>query len=134
MAIAKSQTQVTWTSSNSSTITSGSNDTSDAVSISDSAFNGLVEVKVDNSGTPASGDECIIKILHTLGDPDADPDSADEYATVEHAIPIVCDTNVEDPVIVTVPVNTAATSFKVYAENNGASSMVVSAQYSEQTA
>lgn len=133
MAISKSQTQVEWSSSASSTITSGNNDTSDVVAISDDAVHGSVQIKADNQGTPTSGDEVEIRILYTLGDPDADPDSADEYDTVEHALPILLDTNSEDPAIKTVAIDVAAKSFKVYADNQAASSVIVSAQYSEQT-
>lgn len=133
MAIAKSQTQVEWSTNDTVSVGSGSNSTSDAVSISNTAVAGSLQIKADNAGTPTSGDEVSIKILYTNGDPDVDPDSADEYDTPAHALPIVLDTNAEDPAIKTIAINTSAKGFKVYADNQAASSVTVSAQYSEQT-
>lgn len=133
MAISKSQTQVEWSGADTKSVSSSGNATSDAVVIADTAIAGSLTIKADHSGSPASGDEILAGILYTTGDPDVDPDSADEYDTPGHALPIVLDTNTENPAIKTIPVDTSATGFKLFVENDGASSITVSAQYSEQT-
>lgn len=133
MAIAKTQTQVEWASADTKAVTTGSNATSDAVAIADNAIAGSLTIKADHSGSPASGDEILAYVLYTTGDPDVDPDSADEYDTPGHVLPIVLDTNTEDPAIKTIPIDPAATGFKLRVENDGASTITVSAQYSQQT-
>ena len=68
MAITKEQDQVKWSASNSTSVSAGSNDTSDEVAIHDTAIGGRVVVKADNAGTPAAGDVLFIKILYEIGD------------------------------------------------------------------
>lgn len=129
----KSETQVEWSTADTISLTTGSpTATSDAVSINADDVEAVIEVKGDNSGTPASGDYVEVRILYTAGDPDVDPDSADEYTTVNNA-PIVgrLDTNLEDPAIILIEdIPTSAKALKVYLESNAASNTIVcSAQY-----
>lgn len=133
MAIKKACKQVQWGGANSVSVASGANDTSDAVAIADRAIAGSLTIKADHSGTPASGDEVIVYVLYTTGDPDADPDSVDEHDTSGHALPIVLDLNTDDPAIKTVQIDNASTGLKIYVVNDGAADVTVSAQYSEQT-
>ncbi len=122
---------------NSKSIAAAGNATSDAHSMGDETIDAQVIVKADNAGTPASGDELTVKILATVGDPDADPDSADEYTTTSHAkVVAVLDTNSEDPAISgPIGIPPALKGIKVYASNGASSNAIVaSAQIREKAA
>lgn len=127
--------QVKWdTTANSKSISSGSNYTSDEFSANGAMISGHCNVKVDNNGTPASGDTVEIKILRNCGDPDADPDSADEFETPD-AVPVaaVLDTNAADPQLKSIPI-APCKGYKVWASNNASSNaQTVSANHTEQT-
>lgn len=133
MAIAKAQTQVQWAGANLLSVLSGGNGTSDAVPIADAAIAGSLTIKADNDGVPAAGDVLSVYILYSTGDPDADPDAADEYDTYQHVLPIELNTFTEDPAIKTIPIDPAATKFQLHVRNAAASAVTISAQYSEQT-
>ena len=59
MAISKSNTQVTWSSANSKSVASSSNETSDAHTFSSNSVTAMITIKADHGGTPASGDTLI---------------------------------------------------------------------------
>ena len=123
MAVSKSGTQITWSASNSVSVSNGGNQTSDAVSLASTSFLASVTFKADNAGTPASGDTLDCHILYTTGDPDGA--SSDEYDTPSgQTLVAVLDTNEDDPAQITVPINAAAKGFKVYVENNAASNNI----------
>jgi len=130
MSVSRTLTQITWSSANSVTVTAGNQATSDAISMPSDAFGATVQVKADNSGTPASGDTLDAYVMYTSGDPDAEPDSADEYDTPGHARYLgQLDTNAEDPAILTFEISPFVKGFRLYVDNNSASnSVVVSAQ------
>lgn len=134
MAVTRNLTQVTWSALNSQSVSSGGNATSDVVNIDATAISADLMIKVDRTGTPVSGDVTTLKVLYSSGDPDAEADSADEYDTVQHALPITVDNfapNGEDPAIVSIPIKVGPKSFKLYASNGGAGAVVVSAQLAE---
>jgi hypothetical protein len=133
MAVSKNEIQVKWSASDTVSVTFGSNATSDEITLSGTAASWMVQVKADNAGTPASGDELKVFILLSTGDPDADPDSADEFDTVGHAQHVMTlDTNTEDPAILTRWPLPPAKKAKVYVENDASSnSITVSAQVYE---
>ena len=56
MVVANNERQVTWSSSNSVSVSAGSTQASDAASFSATAFAAMITLKADNGGTPASGD------------------------------------------------------------------------------
>ncbi len=56
MAVANNEQQVTWSSSDSVSVSAGGTQTSDAVTFSTTAFAAMITFKADNSGTPAAGD------------------------------------------------------------------------------
>lgn len=115
----------------SKSVTSGSNATSDEVSVDADAIMASLVIKADNAGTPASGDTLDVSLLANVGDPDADPDSADEFTSTGHGLHLTrLDTNTDDPAIsYNVPLPLPLKGFKLYAENNAASnSITVSAQ------
>ena len=130
---ATTQVQITWpTAANSSSISSGSNDTSEAATVTSGTIAASLSLKADNDGTPASGDSVDFWILYTNGDPDAEADSADEYDDIGSAR-FLCrlDTNDADPKNLTVPILAAVKGFKIYAASNAASNAItVSAQAS----
>ena len=115
---------------NSKSISAGGNATSDEFNPPATAVEGMLIVKADNDGTV--DDEVVnVKLLASTGDPDADPDSTDEFTTSGHAQTICSlDTTVEDPAIskpITLPAT--ASGYKLYAANAGSTRAVtVSAQ------
>ena len=132
MAITKNEIQVEWSTADTQSVSSGGNNTSDEVTISETCFDASIVIKADNAGTVAAGDVITAKVLYSYGDPDVDPDSADEFDTVGHALPIDLDTNTEDPVIRSVKIDPAAKKLKLYVENGATTnSITVSAQVRE---
>jgi hypothetical protein len=134
MALTINETQVEWSTSDSVSVTSGSSQTSDEVTVDQTTVVRELKVKADNAGTPTSGDTIEVKILVNAGDIDADPDVTDEFATAANAVVVaVLDTNAEDPVVYgSIPIPYCK-SFKVYMKSNAASnSITVSAQMDDQ--
>jgi len=132
ITLGNNEIQITWSAANSLSIAFGANVTSDAFTYStDSSFAHL-QLKADNDGTPAAGDTVDFFLLLTCGDPDGA--GADEYDTLNHAIPLGrLDTNSEDPALRTVncPIVKGG---KLYAKNNSAGrAITVSACILERT-
>ena len=134
MAISKSNTQVTWSSATSKSVSSSGNETSDAHTFDSTSVSAMISMKADNGGTPSSGDTVDFYILYTTGDPDGA--GADEYDTVGHGMHVgVLNTNSEDPVRKTVEIPVSAKGFKVYAVNNSSGrAITASAEIYETTA
>ena len=131
MAISKSNTQVTWSSATSKSVSSSGNETSDAHTFSSNSVTAMITIKANPGGTPASGDTVDFFLLYTTGDPDAA--SSDEYDTAGHGMHIATlDTNTDNPAIKTVEIPVSAKGFKVYAKNNDSNSAItVSAEVYE---
>ena len=136
MAITRAETQITWSASNSVSVTAGSNQTSDAVTLDDTCVGASITLKADNSTTPASDDIIYFWWLMSSGDPDGA--GADEFDTVGHALFLArIDTSSEDPGIMTVSVPHIPVAGKLYAEGATAgstNSITVSATIEEQRA
>jgi hypothetical protein len=132
VTLANNEIQVTWSAANSQSIAASGNATSDVFTFSTNASFGHIQLKADNDGTPAAGDTVEFYLLLSCGDPDGA--GADEYDTVNHALPLgTLDTNSEDPAIRTVncPIVKAG---KLYAVNNSAGrAITVSACILEKT-
>lgn len=131
MAISRSTQQVTWASANSVSVAIGGATNSDIVTLAAATFAAAVTLKADNAGAPASGDTVDFYILRSTGDPDADPDTADEYDSNDTLHPVFLkrlDTNTTDPAVATIELPIAAQKVKIRAVNNAASSVTVSAQ------
>lgn len=125
MAASRPDTQITWSSASSISISAASNATSDAFTFDASDWAAAVQINADNNGTPASGDTVSVYILWTTGD--ILGDSGSDYDTVEHAQLLwtldtyATNTPGEDPARKTIPLdNIAALGFKLYAVNNSA--------------
>ena len=124
--------QVKWSAADSLSIGSASNAQSDAFVLSVNASFAHIQLKAKNDGTPAAGDTVEFSMLLACGDPDGS--GADEYDTVNHAIPLgTLDTNSEDPAIRTVNCPMVKGG-KLYAKNNSAGrAITVSACILEKT-
>ena len=116
--LANNEVQVTWSAANSLSIAATGNATSDAFTFSTNGSFAHIQLEADNDGTPAAGDTVSFFLLLTCGDPDGA--GADEYDTVNHAIPLgTLDTNSEDPALRTVNCPMVKGG-KLYAVNNSA--------------
>jgi hypothetical protein len=134
MTVANNEQQVTWSSSNSVSVSAGSSQTSDAVTFSSAAFEGMVTLKANNNSTPASGDTVDFYALLSCGDPDGA--GGDEYPNDDSDGIFLArlDTNADDPAIATVGVPIAK-GVKIYAKSNASSNgITVSACINEKTA
>jgi len=124
--------QIQWTAANSISIAFGNNATSDVFAFSTNGSFAHTQLKADNDGAAAAGDTVDFFLLLTCGDPDGA--GADEYDTVNHAIPLgTLDTNSEDPAIRTVNCPMVKGG-RLYAVNNSAGrAITVSACILEKT-
>ena len=118
MAASIVETQVTWASAASKTVSANTIQWSDAMALTvlDDAYQ--LQVSVDNAGTPASGDTCVVYLARTTGD--ILGDSGSDFDTDEHAEFVMlldtyaANTPGEDPARKTVPVDlTGCTAYKV---------------------
>jgi len=122
----KSTISVTWSASGSLSVSAGGTGTSDAVSINDDAEVLSLLCIANNNGTPADGDEIEWRVLHSY-------DGGTDYETPENKSPsAVVDTDDADPAKRSIPVDVAATHFKLHATNNASSNAItVSAEGKE---
>lgn len=117
MASTRNETQITWSSASSISVTSATAVTSDAFTFNVEDWGADLQVHVDNAGTPASGDVCNVYIAYTTGDILGDTGS--DYATTEHAQFLgqldTYGTNTpgEDPASAVYPIRTNSLGFKV---------------------
>ncbi len=136
MAITRAETQVTWSASNSASVSAGGNQTSDEVTLDATCINAQISLKADNSTSPASDDIIYFWLEQSSADPDGA--STDEFDTAGGRLLLaVLDTNDADPVVTTVPLPLPQEHLKVYAEGATAGStnaITVSATITEQRA
>lgn len=132
ITLANNEIQITWSAANSQSIAATANATSDVFTFSTNGSFAHIQIKADNDGTPAAGDTVDFFLLLACGDPDGA--GADEYDTVNHAIPLgTLDTNSEDPALRTVNCPMVKGG-KLYAVNNSAGrAITVSACILEKT-
>lgn len=124
MASSKSESQITWSTSNTKTLSTNSWVISDELLFNVEDWSGMIQFRADNSGTPASGDTVEIRYLYTVGDLDNGggptndyPDANTSGSTVSRSeLAVLLDTyNNYDPDGSAVPVNTAAKGVKIAA-------------------
>jgi len=133
MAITRVETKVLFGTANSISITTGSTNTSDLITLDATCVGGSITIKADNAGTPASGDTVDVYVLLSSGDPDGAA-AADEFASADvyHSKFIgTLDTNITDPAIRTLNYPAIPQAGKLYTKNNGASSVTFSAVIEE---
>ena len=118
MAASIVETQVTWASASSKTVSAATIQWSDAMSctVLDDAYQ--LQISADNAGTPASGDTCVVYLARTTGD--ILGDTGNDFDSDEHAEWVMTldtyATNApgEDPARKTVPVDLrGCTAYKV---------------------
>lgn len=123
MALTNTETQVTWSASDTQSVTSGSNATSDAVTFNATSISASISMKADNAGTPASGDTITFYALYSNGD--TDNTGGDEYDTTTqgHVLAVV-DTNADDPAQKTAQLDVTRKAVKIYAVSAAASNSI----------
>lgn len=134
MALAHNEIQLTWSGSNDGTVPHDGtqSNTSDTASMADTAFQAQIELKADNTDTPASGDTVDFWLEQTLGDPDGT--GSDEFETDEQGTFLASlDTNADDPAVSVVELPVPSKQVKVKAKNQQAFNSTVSAIILEQT-
>lgn len=142
MAITTAQTQVTWSTASSITISSATEVVSDLFTLDQTTIGAGMSVSVDNAGTPSSGDTAVIRLQWTNGD--ILGDTGNDYDTSEHAMYFVTldtygtNTPGEDPARATLPIEIpkGAIGFKVAVTcaNAATRNMVFRARVGEQRA
>lgn len=117
MAATRNETQITWSSASSVTVSNATVVWSDPLLFHVDDWEAEVQVNADNAGTPAAGDVCDVYIAYTTGD--ILGDSGNDYTSVEHSefatrLDTVSANNPgEDPANRSFPVRTAPLGFKV---------------------
>jgi hypothetical protein len=140
MAITRTQTQVTWSSASTLSVTSATEVVSDVITLDDTCVALSIQLSADNAGTPASGDTAVWRIQWSNGDVLAN--TGDDYDTTEHAQYLTTldtfatNTPGEDPVRRTIDVPPTATKFKlaVTCANAATRNVVIAARIDEQRA
>lgn len=130
MAVSKSAITIKWPTSQASvSVSAGSNATSEAFAIADTAFDAEVHLKADNAGTPASGDAVDVRLLQSL-------DGGTDYDTPEHGLWLAkLDTYVEDAAEATIRIPAVASHAKLYVKSSaGSNAITVSAEGRESKA
>lgn len=117
MASTRNETQITWSSASSVTVSSATIVWSDPFTYHAEDWDAELMLSADNAGTPATGDTATFYIAYTSGDILGDTGS--DYATEEHSEPLkmldtfATNTPGEDPVRASLPLRTAALGFKI---------------------
>lgn len=117
MALSLIETQITWGSAASVTVSSAAPVISDAFPVNAAAIAAAIQISADNAGTPATGDTVTAQIAYTTGD--LLGDTGDDYDTTEHAAPLMVldtygsNTPGEDPAVKTAPIGIAAKGGKL---------------------
>lgn len=142
MALGRTEQQVTWSASNSKTLSAATRADSDEITIDSSCVAISVQVRVDNQGTPASGDVLNVYVKWSVGDLDAGGGSND-YDTDEYAMHLMTldtystNTPGEDPATRTLPIDpNMGKAFKLSIDSPNAATrnMVVNARCIMRTA
>jgi len=130
MAVSKTNQQVKFSLASFVSVSADSQVTSDTINLSTNSVAAQLTVKSDHTGSPSSGDTVDFYILYSTGDPDGA--GVDEYDTPGHALHVaILDLNIEDPAQKTVDIPVSAKAFKVYVDNNGASTVTCSTEVYE---
>lgn len=140
MAITRVQTQVTWSSASTLSVTSATEVVSDVITLDDTCVALSIQLSADNAGTPASGDTAVWRIQWSNGDVLAN--TGDDYDTSEHAQflaqldTFATNTPGEDPARTTVTVTPVSKKFKLACTcaNAATRNVTIAARIDEQRA
>ena len=138
MALTHTQTQITWSSASTKSVTSATEVESDVMTLDATCVALSIQLSTDTTGTPSAGDTAVFRVKWSTGDVLAD--SGDDYDTSEYATWIATldtlstNTPGEDPARTTVPVPSLATKFKltVVCANAATHTMTIAARMDEQ--
>ena len=114
MGVSKEETQVTWNTNASVTVTNATMVWSDAITFDAGDLVGGLTVSADTAGTPSAGDLTEVWVAYSTGDVLGNGD--DDFSTPEHSFymgpinNVAAETPGEDPGILPVPIDVA--SFK----------------------
>lgn len=139
MSSSKVEAQITWSGSNTKTLSTNNWVISDELPFNVEDWRGAVQFRADNTGTPANGDTVEIRYLYTAGDLD-NGGGANDYPDVNTSgstaargeVAAILDTyNNYDPDGVVVTVNTATKGVKIAARaaQGATRPIVVSCRY-----
>ena len=139
MALSDVQTQVTWSSASTLSVTSATEVVSDAMTVDASCIN-LSFTLYATVGTSGAGDTATFRIRWSTGD--VKNDSGDDYDTAEHATFITrldcytSNTPGENPAQITVVVPRGASKYKIACScpNAATHNMTIAARMNEQRA
>jgi hypothetical protein len=138
MALTRTQAQVKWSAADSVTVSSASEVVSDQFTIDDTTVLLSLQLSVNNSGAPASGDTAVFRILWSngdiLGDTDNDFDTSEHAQYVATLDTYTANTPGEDPARRTVEITPVAKYFKisVVCANAATRNMVIHVRADEQ--
>ena len=141
MAITTHETQITWSTNASVTVSSATPVDSDAFTLADNCIAASIQLYADNQGTPASGDTAVFRIEWSAGD--ILGNTGDDYDTNEHAEylatldTVAANTPGEDPAMRTIHLSLGgARKFKVNVTcaNAASRNIVIRARVVEQRA
>ena len=140
MAITRNQTQVTWSSASTLSVTSATEVVSDVITLDDTCVALSIQLSADNAGTPVSGDTAVWRIQWSNGDVLAN--TGDDYDTSEHAQflaqldTFATNTPGEDPARMTVTVTPVSKKFKLACTcaNAATRNVTIAARIDEQRA
>lgn len=117
MASSRVETQITWSSASSVTVSSATVVWSDPITFNVEDWDCELQVNADNAGTAASGDTCDVYVAYSTGDILGDGNN--DYATTEHADFVMrldtyaTNTPGEDPANRSAWIRTAPTACKI---------------------
>lgn len=130
MAITHNEVQITWAAANSKAVTTATAAESDVVTMDTTAVDATLHLKASHGATPGAGDDLQWYIKYTGGDPDGT--GADEYDSNNYAqLLAVVELDVDDPALISVPINPAVKAFKLRAYNAAGETITVSATMTE---
>lgn len=140
MAITRTQSQITWSASQTLNVVSATEVSSDVVTLDDTTIALSIQVSANTANTPASGDTVVWRIQWTNGDVLAN--TGDDFDTSEHAQYLTTldtystNTPGENPARRTIDVPIVAKKFKLAATCTQANlrSVSIAARIDEQRA
>lgn len=119
MALTQQRLQVTFAAANSVSVASGGgSQESDTITLDPTCINASATIKADSAaGTPTATDILYVYYNGSCGDPDAEPDVADEFAGVPANMRLigVIDCSDEDPGVKTVYLPASPKTAKIMA-------------------
>ena len=130
MGLSTETNQVTWSAANTKSVAASGTEDADDYTFDVTCSRAMLQIKADNSGTPASGD---IANLYAALKGDPDQDTTDEYDSVQTFVTSLDTYNDADPAVKSMPFYPiAGQTYQFSIENEGASAMTCSIRITEE--